>query len=286
MNVPATGPRPWFTTIATAGVWGAFFGAVPAAATIIVPFVALFIVPIAIGGAALGFATAVGASVFVAVSWRLTGTRPVAGYLVAALGGFCGCLFLIRCADAIQPSSAPPLAELGVALLAGIVAGTFLPSFSRRLAGETHAVVGIALLATLVATAASCVACALAVTASNLGGTSWSRDDEACRETSTYGALVGRVISYLPAQSTCVYENGSVETIPRSDLMAIALVAGVGLVAMALAWILFAGRHRSHVFMTQGAALIAAGATTLVLLALFGSSLYGALAPVATEVSP
>jgi len=281
-----TARRPWFTTVATALVWGAFFGAVPAAAALIIPFVGYFVVPIASGGAAIGFATAAGACLAVVVLWRVVESRPVTGFFVAAAGGFLGCWGLVLIFDTVSANVAPLLPKLAVEALAAVVAGALLPGFSRRLAVPTHPVVGVGLVATLVATACSTAASLLAFDATSLGGSSWSRDDEACRETSAYGALVGRVIAYLPAQSTCVYQNGSVETVPRSDHVQMALIAGIGLVAIALAWVLFAGRHRSHVFLTQAAALVSATAVTLILLALFGASLYGAFGPVATTVSP
>lgn len=278
--------RPWFTTIATALVWGSFVGAVPAAATLVVPFAALFIVPIAVAGAVIGFSAALGASLVVATSWPFIGARQKLGYLVAAVGGFLGCWALIRVFDAVRPNQTALLAELGVAALAGVVAGAFLPTFSRRLATQSRRSIGVAMIATLVATGCSAAACLLAFDASSLGGTSWETAEEACRDTATYGAIVDRVVAYLPAQSTCIYQHGSVETVPRSAPMIMAVIAGIGLVAIALAWVLFAGRDRSRVFETQSVALLSAGITTLVLLTMFGTSLYGAFGPVAAASSP
>jgi len=278
----SVGSRHWFTTIATALVRGAFLGAVPAAATIVVPFAVIFIVPVAIVGSVLGVASALGASAAVAANWRLIESRRGLGHATAALGGFLGCAALIPIRHTLVRNDPTPVwVYLGIAALAGFVAATQLAGFTRRLAVRTDRRVGAALLATLAAMAAAAVASALAAIAANLGGTGWAAD-EACRDTLAYGDLVRRVVAYIPAQSTCVYRDGSVETIARSDHALIALLAGLGLLAAVVAWVLFAASTGEPVLETQLLALAAAAAATLLLLALFGSSLYGALGPVIT----
>lgn len=277
--------RAWFTTIATALVWGAFLGAVPAAFTVVVPFAVFFIVPVAIVGSVFGVAAALGASTAVAASWRLIETRRSLGFAVAALGGFLGSAALIPISRVLVPNDQTPIAVyLGIAVVAGLIAATQLPRFTRRLAEHRSWSSGIAQLALLAAMGSAAVASALAAVAANLGGTGWAAADEACRETHVYGGLVRRVVAYIPAQSTCVYRDASVETIARSDHALIALVAGLGLLAVVAAWVLLIFRNRAHAIDTQPLALVAA-TTTLLLLSLFGSSLYGALGPVITGAS-
>lgn len=285
---PGSDVRPaWFTTIATALLWGAFLGALPAFLLVFTVIGAVLIPMVAMAGASVGFAAAAGASLLVVLGRRSIG-RPAAGYAVAASGGFLGCVALAAVMNTVYPSvmPLPPFAQLGIAVVAGLVAGAFLPDFSRRLAAPSSPVVGTAVLATLLAMVGSAVVCVLMAQSMLLEGIAFTEAAFVCRDTDTLGPFVRRDVAYFPAQATCVYRDGSVETIPRSEPMLMALVAGIALAVLATGWLIFAVVRRSRVLTTPALAMVAASCSALLLVFALGSSLYGAFGPVATALGP
>jgi MFS family permease len=274
------GPRPWLTTVATALVWGTVLGALLLApATLLAgPFFVFLIVPASLVGAVVGLTAAIGASAVTAAGWRLVVRRQWLGRVLAAVGGAGGSTAAAVLAPAIVAELPSPFPWAAVLVAASALACALVyPRLRTRMeAHDTGGRTAFALLLVLMAMAGNIVASLLDLRAWQ--SIPWAERDYLCDE----GNALRVVESTIPPQSTCVYRTHSVELVPREDLSTIALVAGISLLMLAAAAVLFfrAGRNTradSPVFALTGAA----GAALLALV-LAGSSLVGVLQPVAT----
>ena len=275
------GRRPWLTTIASALVWGISLGAVliAPAALLVGPFFVFLIVPACLVGAVVGLAAAVGASVVTAAGWRLVARRQWLGRALAAVGGAAGSAAAALPAAALVPglAGAAPWAAV-LAAPSAVACFVVYPRFRARMdAVAVDGRTGIALSLVLIAMVGNVVACALDLAAWRLIPF-FVELDYACDD----GEVLRVTESVLPPQHTCVYPTHSVELVPRADLALVALVAGVGLLLLVVAAVLFARSDRNALYESHVLSLTAAVGAALLALVLAGSSLLGALGPVAT----
>ena len=279
------GRRPWLTTISTALVWGTVLGALllAPAALLAGPFFVLLIVPACLVGAVVGLTAAVGASAATAAGWRLAARRPWLGRVLAAVGGAGGSAAAALLAPSILAGWPAPFPWAAVLVAASALACALVyPRFRTRMdADDTEGRTAIALLLVLIAMVGNIVACALDLRASQSIPWSFGLADH-CGD----GTALRVVESTIPPQSTCVYRTHSVELVPRDDLATVALVAGINLLLLAVAAVLFSRAGRNTLADSQVFALTGAVGAALLALVLAGSSLLGVLQPVATGADP